>query len=145
MKYKLELTLNKPRHEVWRVFDDPNNLDKWQPLLTKVEHLEGITGQPGSVTKLNFKNGEREYFLVERVIHREELQQLDQLFQNEFADNTNKNTFLEKGNNATLWKVEVEFKFKTLFMRLIGPFVKKRFAASTQRDMDRFKTLIESL
>jgi hypothetical protein len=67
------------------------------------------------------------------------------VYTNEFADNTIKNTFLDKGSNETLWKVDVEFKFKTLLMNLVAPFVKKRFVANTQRDMERFKTLVESL
>lgn len=144
MKYRLELTLQKPRAEVWRIFDDPNNMDKWQPTLTKIERLEGVAGQPGSVAKLTFKNGDREFSLIEKVTYRAEPERLDGMYENEFADNAVKNTFLERGSNETLWKVEVEFKFKTLAMRLIGPFVKKKFVANTQRDMDRFKTLVES-
>ena len=144
MRYKLELTLQKPRAEVWRIFDDPNNMDKWQPTLTKIERLDGVAGQPGSVAKLTFKNGDREFSLIEKVTFRAEPERLDGVYENEFADNAVKNTFLERGSNETLWKVEVEFKFKTLAMRLIGPFVKKRFVANTQRDMDRFRALVES-
>jgi hypothetical protein len=144
MKYKLELILNRPRVDVWRIFDDPNSMDKWQPALAKIEYLEGMAGQPGSVAKLTFKNGEREYSLIEKVTYREEPTRLDGIFENEFAINTVKNTFLEKGINETLWKTEVEFKFKTLTMRIIGPFAKKRFAANTQRDMDRFKKFVEN-
>ena len=144
MKYKLELTLQKPRAEVWRIFDDPNNMDKWQPTLTKIERLEGVAGQPDSVAKFTFKNGDREFSLIEKVTFRAEPERLDGVYENEFADNAVKNTFLERGSNETLWKVEVEFKFKTLAMRLIGPFVKKRFVANTQRDMDRFRALVES-
>ena len=144
MKYKLELTLHKPRTEVWQVFNDPSKLDQWQPSLIKIEQLEGIAGQPGSVTKLTYKNGEREFSLTEKVTFRAEAERLDQLYQNQFADNTNKNTFTVSGDNATLWRVEVEFKFKTPMMMLVGPFMKKRFAVTTQRDMERFKALVES-
>jgi uncharacterized protein YndB with AHSA1/START domain len=145
MKYALELTINKPRAEVWRIFDDPNNMDKWQPSLTRTERLEGTAGQPGSVAKLTYTSGEREYSLIEKVIHRQEPERHESVYVNEFADNTIKNTFLDRGGNETLWKVEVEFKFKTRLMNLVSPFVKKRFVANTQRDMDRFKTLVEGL
>ncbi|MFT3891601.1 MAG: SRPBCC family protein [Anaerolineales bacterium] len=145
MKYSLELTINKPRAEVWRMFVDPSRLDQWQPSLVKVEQLEGTTGQTGSVAKLTYKNGEREYSLIEKVTYCAEPEQLDQRYQNQFAENTNINTFTESGINATLWKVEVEFKFKTPMMRLVGPFMNKRFATNTQKDMDRFKVLIEAL
>jgi hypothetical protein len=145
MKYKLELTLNKPRAEVWRVFTDPGKLDQWQPALIKTEQLEGTAGQPGSVMKLTYKSGEREYSLIEKVTRCVEPEQFDQLYQNQFADNTNKNTFTQRGDNATFWQVKVEFKFKTLAMKVVGPFVKKRFAAGTQKDMERFKRLVEAL
>ena len=145
MKYKLELSVNKPRAEVWRVFNDLDTIDKWQPSLTKIEPIEGTTGQLGSVTKLTFKNGEREFSLIEKITFRAEPERIDGIFENEFADNPVKNTFIENGPNETLWRVDVEFKFKTMFMRLIGPFVKKRFMANTQRNMDRFKALVESL
>ena len=144
MKYFLEVIINKSRTEVWKIFDDPNNMDKWQPTLTKIEHLEGLAGQPGSVAKFTFKNGDREFSLIGKITFRSEPERLDGVFVNEFADNPVKNTFIENGPNETLWKVDVEFKFKTIAMRLIGPFVKKRFATNTQRDMDRFKTLVES-
>ena len=145
MKYSLETTIDKPRAEVWKVFDDPNNMEKWQPSLVKIERLAGIAGQPGSVAQLSYKTGEREFSLIEKVTHRQEPERLDGIYENEFADNSIKNTFLEKGLNETLWKVEVEFKFKTILMRLISPFVKKRFVANTQRDMERFKALVEVL
>ena len=85
MKYKLELTINKPRAEVWRVFDDPTKLDQWQPSLIQTEQLEGIAGQPGSVTRLTYKNGEREFSLFEKITHRAEPERLDQLYQNVHA------------------------------------------------------------
>lgn len=144
MKYSLELLINRPRAEVWKIFDDPNYMDKWQPSLIHIERLGGTAGQPGATSKLTFKNGEREFSLIEKVTYRAEPERLDGVFENEFADNPVKNTFIEKGTIETLWKVDVEFKFKTILMRIIGPFVKKRFVANTQRDMERFKTLLES-
>ena len=144
MKYALELILDRPRAEVWRIFDDPDNMEKWQPTLVKFERLSGMAGQPGAVARLTFKNGDREFSLIEKVTFRAEPERLEGVYENEFADNFVKNTFLEQGQNHTLWKVEVEFRFKTLLMRILSPFVKKRFVASTQRDMDRLKALVEN-
>jgi hypothetical protein len=144
MKFKLELPINKPRVEVWKKFDDPNNMNKWQPTLVNFERLSGMAGQPGAIAKLTFKNGDREFSLTEKVTFRAEPERLDGVYENEFAENVVRNTFLEQGQDSTLWKVEVEFKFKTFLMYIIGPFMKKRFVASTQRDMERFKELAEN-
>jgi hypothetical protein len=143
MKFKLELSLNKPRAEVWRIFDDPNNLNKWQPSLINIERVSGTTGQPGAITKLTFRSGEREFGLLEKVTLRAEPERLDEVYENEYAENVLNNTFLEQGEDITLWKVEVIFKFKTLFMKIVGLLKKKNFVIRTQRDMERFKALVE--
>ena len=144
MKFKLELPINRPRAEVWRLFDDPANIHKWQSSLIKVERISGIAGQLGATSKLTYKSGEREYSLIEKVTFRAESERLDGLYENEFAENAVKNTFVEQGKEATLWKVEVIFKFKTLLMKVLGPLTKKNFVIRTQRDMERFKALAES-
>ena len=143
MKFKLELPINKSRAEVWEIFDDPVNLHKWQPSLIKVERMSGTAGQPGATSKLTYKSGEREFSLIEKVTLRAEPERLDAIYENEYAENVVKNTFLEQGQDATLWKVEVVFKFKTLFMKILGPLRKKNFVIRTQRDMERFKALAE--
>ena len=143
MRYSLQLVIDKPRGEVWSLFDDPANLHKWQPSLIRLEHLSGVTGQPGTVSRLTFQSGTREYALIEKVLYRAEPERLDGAYENEYAENVVKNTFLEQGRDATLWKVEVIFKFKTLFMKILGPLSKKNFVIRTQRDMERFKALVE--
>jgi hypothetical protein len=143
MKFKLELLINKSRAEVWRIFDDPNNLNKWQPSLINIERVSGTAGQPGAITKLTFRSAEREFSLLEKVTFRAEPERLDGVYENEYAENVVMNTFLEQGKDTTLWKVEVIFKFKTLFMKILGPLKKKNFVIRTQRDMERFKALVE--
>ena len=92
-----------------------------------------------------FKEKEREFSLRERVTYREELHRLDSVYENNFADNAVRNTFIEQGNEKTLWRVETEFKFKTLIMGILGPLMKKNFVARTRKDMERFKEMVENL
>lgn len=144
MKFKVELPIHKPRMEVWKAFDDPENMKTWQPSLVKAEHLSGISGQPGSVSKLTYKQNEREFSLIERVTAREEPDRLDGNYENEFADNTISNRFIEQGAAQTLWIVETEYRFKTLLMKILGPALRKNFVKRTQKDMERFKEMVEN-
>ena len=144
MKFKLELPIHKPRTEVWKAFDNPENMKKWQPSLVLFERISGVQGQPGAVARLTYEENGRQFALVEKVTHREEAQRLDGVYENNFADNIVRNTFMEQGNDQTLWRVETEYKFKTLLMRLLGPIMKKNFVARTQKDMERFKEIVES-
>jgi uncharacterized protein YndB with AHSA1/START domain len=144
MKFKLELTINKPRSKVWDLFTTPENMDKWQPSLTNIELMNGTPGQAGAVSKLTYKENEREFSLVETITQRDDLSQFDLLYENEFTDNPVRNTFIEQSENETLWVLDTEFKFKTFLMKILGPILKKNLVRRTQKDMDRFKEFAES-
>jgi uncharacterized protein YndB with AHSA1/START domain len=143
MKFTLELPLQRSRAEVWRAFDNPENMKKWQPTLVKLETISGTQGQPGALSKLTYAEGKGEFILMEKVAYRAEPERLEDIYENDFADNSVKNTFIVTGENETLWKMEVEFKFKSLLMKIVGPFAKKNFVKRSRRDMERFKEFVE--
>jgi hypothetical protein len=143
MKFNLELAINRSRAEVWRAFDNVEDMKRWQPSLIKFETLSGTPGQPGAVSKLTYSEGGREFSLIEKITHREEPARFEGVYENDFADNVIRNTFIATGENETLWKLETEFKFKTFIMKIAGPLMKKNFVRRTERDMQRFKKLAE--
>lgn len=145
MKFKLELTINKSLPEVWKAFDSPENLKKWQPTLKSIEHVSGMPGQSGAVSTLTYEENEWEYALTERIILRQEPSRFNAAYENKFTNNINKNTFIEQGPNQTLWTLESEYKFKTTTMKIVGTLKKKNFVARAQKDMERFKELAENL
>lgn len=144
MRFKIELTINKSRSDVWKAFDNPENMKKWQMTLVSFEPVSGIPGQLGAVSKLTYKENEREFALTEKVTHREEPNRFESIFENKFASNTINNVFVEQGKDQTLWKAETKYKFKTLMMKIVGPLLKKNYVARSQRDMERFKEMVES-
>jgi uncharacterized membrane protein len=145
MKFRLETIINKPRAEVWQAFENIENMSKWQPSLISRELTDGTQGQPGAIATLTYKEGEREFTLIEKVTHRDDLNELDGVYENEFADNLIKNKFIEHGKDQTLWVIENEFKFKTLLMKVMGNVLKKNYIKRTERDMQRFKEMAEGL
>ena len=145
MKFRLETIINKPRAEVWNFFDNPENLSKWQPSLIHVENLSGTPRQVGAVSKLTYKEGEREFSLTEKIIQHDGPNSFDALYENDFADNVVKNKFSEQGKTQTLWVIETEYRFKTLVMKIAGNLMKKNYVKRTQREMERFKEMTERL
>lgn len=144
MKFSLELPIKKSRAEVWKAFDNPQNMSKWQPSLKKFENVSGTPGQPGAVSILTYEEGTREFTLTEKITFRAEPERFDGIYENDFANNSIKNTFLATGENETLWKMDVEFSFKTLLMKIVGPLMKKNFVARSDKDMQRFKEMVEN-
>jgi hypothetical protein len=145
MKFKLELPIHKPRADVWKAFDNTENIKKWQPTLIKFEPVSGTPGQPGAISKLTYEEGGREFTLIEKITHRDEPGSFDGIYENNFTDNIVRNKFIERGQHQTLWVTEIEFRFKTLIMKIMGPMMKKNLIARTQKDMERFKEMAESL
>ena len=143
MKFKLEVPINKPRAEVWKAFDNPENMKVWQPSLARFETISGKQGQPGAVSRLTYSEKSREFSLIEKVTGRDEPNRLDGVYENEFADNSISNRFVEQGTDKTLWVMETEYKFKTLVMKIMGPLMKKNLVARTAADMQRFKEMVE--
>ena len=145
MKFKLELPIHKPRVDVWKAFDNTENIRKWQPTLIKFEPVSGTPGQPGAISKLTYEEGGREFTLIEKITHCNEPSSFDGIYENNFTDNIVRNKFIERGQHQTLWVTETEFRFKTLIMKIMGPMMKKNLIARTQKDMERFKEMAESL
>src|SRR5215216_4501162 len=143
MKYKLEILIDKPCAEVWGLFCDHEKINLWQPSIIKIEPVSGRTGGPGAVSKWIYKANEREYSLTEKVLSHEEPNRFESVFENEFAETIVDNRFTEWGRNQTLWVAETKYKFKTLLMILMGPFMKKRYVSRSRRDMERFKEMLE--
>jgi hypothetical protein len=112
--------------------------------LKKFEHVSGTQGQPGAVSILTYEEGTREFALTEKVTFRAEPERFDGIYENDFADNSIKNIFIAAGENKTLWKMDVEFTFKTLIMKIVGPLMKKNFVARSKKDMQRFKEMVEN-
>lgn len=145
MKFKLEIIINRPRVDVWKAFDNIENLQKWQPTLIKHELMSGVLGQPGATTKLTYEEGGREFSLVEKLIRRAEPNELTSVFESIYADNVVENRFIEQGQDQTLWVAETEYTFKTLVMKVMGNILKKNYLKRTQREMERFKEMVEGL
>jgi hypothetical protein len=143
MKFTLELPIDKPRAEVWKAFDNPENMKIWQPSLISFDRISGTPGQSGAVSRLTYEENGRQFTLIEKVTYREEPKRLDGVYENDFADTIVRNTFVEQGGEKTLWVVETEYKFKTLIMRILGPVMKKNSVLRTQKDMERFKEMAE--
>ncbi len=143
MKYKLELLIHKTRSEVQNAFGDSGTMKKWQPALMRIELISGTTGHPPAVSKLTYEENEREFSLTEKVMYRDEPNRFESVLENDFAVNTINNIFIEQGRDQTLWVAETKYKFKTLLMKVVGPLLKKKYVARSQRDMERFKEMVE--
>lgn len=143
MKYSCETMINLPRERVIELFDNPDNLSKWQPTLKSFEHFEGELGKPGAKSRLIFNERGRELEMIETILVRDLPEEFSATFEAKGVYNTNKNFFYEKGENQTRWVQDTEFEFSGM-MKLMGIFMRGAFPKETAKGMRLFKEFAES-
>ena len=65
MKYTREVVIDLPRERVIELFDDADNLTKWQEGLQAFEHVSGEPGQPGAKSRLVYDYRGRRFEMTE--------------------------------------------------------------------------------
>ncbi|MEQ9466273.1 MAG: SRPBCC family protein [Ekhidna sp.] len=142
MKYTLEIVIDKPRDEVVKFFDNPDNMKYWQKGLISFEHISGEPGKPGAESLLKYEMGKRKIEMIETITFNGFPDEFHSNYIANGVTNIQRNYFREEGGK-TKWISEAEFKF-TGFMKLMaffmgkGPFKKQSFAF-----MEDFKSFAE--
>ena len=143
MKLSFDLTLEKSRADVWKSFDNPDNLKKWQPTLVSFEPVSGTPGQPGAVSRLTYEEGGRTIILTETITERRHPDLFAGTYESSMGTNIIRNSFTEISPGRTRWMVESEFTCHG-FLKLLAPFMKGMLARRVKADVGRFKTKLEA-
>ena len=143
MNFHLTLTIERARDEVWRAFDNPDNLRKWQTSLTGHEPLSGTPGQVGATTRLVYEEGGHRLELQEKVTVRREPEEFAGMYDGAHAINTLVHHFGELGQGRTRWDLDAEFHFKGA-AKFLAPMYRGRIEQRLRAECERFKALLEA-
>ncbi len=142
MKYTCEITINRPRDEVVALFDDPDNIPKWQEGFKSMEHISGEYGEAGAKSRLTYDMNGREVVLTETLVKRDLPEEVSMIFETDGVYNAMTNKFFDE-NGKTRWHSDVEFKFSG-FMAIMGFFMPFMFKRQSKKNMQAFKDFAES-
>lgn len=142
MKYSIELIINKSRAEVWKKFDNAENLYKWMPTLKEFNHESGEAGQPGAKSRLKFLEGRRDIEMIETIVKRNEPEEFSGTYEMKGTRNLVENSFSDLEDNKTKWQLDSEFEFSGIY-KILSPFFKSTIVKRTKSDMNRFKDFVE--
>ena len=141
--FTVHVDIDLPRDEVITLFDNPDNLLKWQKGLQSLEHVSGEPGKPGAISKLVYLHNNKRVELTEKVTERN----LPDEFKGEYSwdggYNTLVNTFIPLSMNRTRWESTCEYYFHSFSMKLMGFFFAGMFRKETQLFLDNFKRFAE--
>lgn len=143
MKHHTEIVINASRAHVWSVFDDTDNLSKWQPTLESFEHVSGEPGQPGAVSQLTYNENGRKVVLTESINERREPAFLAGIYESSFGTNTIVTQFEVIDDNTTNMAMWCNFRFRGI-MKLLALFSGRSIRCRLDEDLQRFKALAEA-
>lgn len=143
MKLRFDIEIGADVATVWDAFDDPDNLPRWQDNLVSFSPLSGTPGQPGAVAELVYDEGGREVTLKETVMERREPDFRACSYDTAQGTTLIVNHFVSIGEAQTRWSAWCNYTF-TGVARLLAVVLRGRIRARTERDMQRFKLMVES-
>lgn len=143
MKVQTQVLIDADVATVWRAFDNPDNMRRWQPNLKSFTHKSGEPGQPGAVAELLYDEKGRDVLLTETITERREPDFLAATYESDWGTTVIVNHFEKMGGRQTRWISYSRHNFKGI-MRFLAIFMRKSICRRTDDDMQRFKLLVES-
>ena len=130
--------------QVVALFDNPENLKKWQPTLLSYSLIEGEAGKAGAKTKLVYKRGKKgQMAMIETIIEHNLPESFVAIYEAGGVFNEQKNSFIDLGNGKTRWQSQTLFKFKGVMKLIVLLIGKKGFQKETMKFHQLFKDFSE--
>jgi uncharacterized membrane protein len=142
MKYRCELVINLPRERVIELFDNVEDMYKWQDGLQSFEPISGEPRQPGTKSRMVYDINGRNVTMIETVTANKLPDEFISTYKASGVMNWVHNYFHEEGPDKTRWVMDSEFKFSGM-MRVLGKVMRSTFPKQTQKTMARFKKFAE--
>jgi hypothetical protein len=125
------------------LINDPEKMKDWQPSLKSYEFVSGEPGKVGAKMKLVHQHGKKPMEMMETILEAEDYY-FKALYETKGVENIMVAKFTKENENTTQWETEQQFKFSSLFMKIIGFVFKGAFPRQTEKIMQQFKDYAES-
>ena len=143
MKYTREVVIDLPRDRVIELFDNADNLAKWQEGLQAFEHISGEPGEPGARSRLVYDHRGRRFELIETITERNLPDEFSAIYETDGVWNLMTNRFEDEGPDRTRWIAESEFRPQGLKMKLMAIILRPLFTSRTLKTLRDFKAFAE--
>ena len=143
MEYTSEIIINKPIAKVIELFDNSDNMSKWQPELIDFQHVEGTPGEVGAKSKLKYKMGKREIEMIETITKKNLPKEFSGTYEAKGVFNEIVNEFISLDEGTTKWISYNKFEFSG-FMKLMALIMPGAFKKQSLKYLQQFKEFAEN-
>jgi uncharacterized membrane protein len=144
MNYSNEIIIDLPRKRVIELFDNPENMPKWQKGLKSFKHLSGEPGKVRAKSQLVYNMGRGEIEMIETITVNNLPDEFSATYEAKGVWNEMKNYFYEVNENQTKWVSNSEFKFSGFMMKVMGFLMPGSFKKQSMQFMIAFKEFVEN-
>lgn len=137
-----EVEINKPLGEVYRAFNNSDNMPRWIQGLQRTEQVSGSPGEVGSVTKQIYLERGRTIEMIETLTAHEPERYFAGTLEGPGMRSDLRVEFIDRGDKTGV-RFSSDFKPDSLMMRLMLPFMKGAIRKRTSGDLETFKQLVE--
>lgn len=147
MKFTCSVDIDLPRDRVIELFDNEENLNKWQDGFVSFEHLEGEKGKVGAKSKMVYKMGKKgkTFDLIETILVSNFPEEFTGRYEHIHMSNTMQNKFTVLSENKTRWEANIDYiEMKSFMLKVMAFIMPGMFKKQTQKWLNQFKTFAEN-
>ena len=144
MKFTCSVDIDLPLDRVVELFDNVANLKHWQDGFISHEHVSGVPGESGTISRLIYKSGKREINLTETIVTNDLPAEFTALYEAKEMTNTMSNKFSSLTENSTRYIAEINYiKFNGIMVKLMATVFPGMFKKQVQKWLNQFKGFCE--
>ena len=140
--YTAQVSVNKPISNVFKTFNNSENIKKWIPEVKSFEVVNKNPGKTGSVYKIVIDNQGQEITMTEKVMAYVENEKVTLFFDAEGMLKKDDYTFTEKDGVTTV-TLNASCQSYTYLMACVYPLFKGTFQKQDQSYLNNFKAFAE--
>ena len=140
--YTAQVSVNKPISNVFKTFNNSENIKKWIPEVKSFEVVSENPGKTGSVYKIVIDNQGQEITMTEKVMAYVENEKVTLFFDAEGMLKKDDYTFTEKDGVTTV-TLNASCQSDTYLMACVYPLFKGTFQKQDQSYLNNFKAFAE--
>lgn len=143
ISYTSEISVDKPLKEAWAVMNDESKISQWLKGIKNIEHVSGVKGTVGAVTKYTFDDNGQESVVLETIKSIDPNEQITMDFVMEGVMLMDYTIDFNEENGKTHIKSSTTTKGDGVFMRSMVSFMKGMMQSQEDENMNNLYKLIE--
>ena len=144
MKFTCSVEINAPLNKVVELFDNTDNLKKWQEGFVSFDTISGMPGTPGAKSKIVYNSGKHVIELTETIKTKDLPKEMSAFYEHKHMDNFMSNQFSGIDSSRTKMEMHVEYtRFGGIMPKLIAVLMPSIFKKQSQKWLENFKAFVE--